>query len=210
MPQFPSQQFFTLAELTNRWSLTEQHIIELLVSGDIWGSVFLEDSLVERVKLDPGKREASRTGEERLYSGEAGVLLPSSFIAKRAGPVSGVYEPGSPEIFYALAVPLHIDLTDILIPADSVAAFDKVLAASKSKSILQELEHQTPEMQLAVEAQREFWNHERIDRSDPSTWPKQSAVTAWFEKRLGPNSGVRSRQLASSISPLWARKPGRR
>lgn len=210
MPEIPNQKFYTLNELALRWRLSEQHIVELLVSCDIWGSVFIDEAMAERVSYNPGTGHASPSGEEIFLSGEAGVLLPESFIAKRAGMIYGVYEPDFPEICYLLNVPLKIELADILVPADSVAIFDKVLAATQAKDTLRELEHITPEMKLAVEAQRVFWSHERVDRSDPSTWPKQSAVAAWLEKRLGPNSGVRSKQLASSISPLWARKPGRR
>lgn len=210
MPEIPDQKFYTLNELALRWSLTEQHIVELLVSGDIWGSVFIDEALAERVSFDPGTGHASPSGEETRLSGEAGVLLPDSFIARRSATIHGVYEPDWPGVCYLLAVPLKVELADILVPADSVTTFDKVLAATKSKDALRELEHLTPEMQLAVEAQRVFWSHDRVDRSDPSTWPKQHAVAAWLEKRLGPNSGVRSKQLASSISPLWARKPGRR
>lgn len=69
-------------------------------------------------------------------------------------------------------------------------------------------EHWGPKLQMLIRASNQFWNEDKVDRSDEDTFPVNKDVTQWFiDRDIDPQT---ARLFANIVLPSWGKAKRRK
>lgn len=205
----PEQQYFTLAELAERWSTSERRILELILNTELHAVVLVSAMATASWSDENGNAaETTTTYHLEVRTWFVPDLLFSLFKDGR-GDLSWYVEDGK---WFTFTQPVTVSTGELLITAAELQRFEQENAVTETpepketQAELSNHECMTEEMDILNAAWRKFWKN--TSRMDKSTWHDNREVVAWLVES-GYSKNV-AEAGAKIIKPVWARKGGRR